>query len=249
MNIVAIIQARTGSTRLPGKVLTDLAGEPMLARVVARVARAARVDRVAVATTVEAGDDAIEALCASRGWPCFRGSVNDVLDRYHRAALALGADVVVRVGGDCPLADPAVVDAVVDAFLGARPPVDYACNDLPRPSFPLGLDVEVVGGAALARAWEEDTDPASREHVTPHIRAHPERFRLLGVAHDEDLSRLRWTVDEPADLELARRVYTFFGHDRFGWREIVRLLARHPDWVAINQHVRQRKLPGVKASR
>ncbi len=240
MNVVAIIQARMGSTRLPGKVLMDLAGEPMLARVVNRCRRAALLTDVVVATTTQPADEAIARLCTERGWPCVRGSEDDVLDRYHQAAEARHADAVVRITSDCPLIEPSVVDRTVKEFLDRQPNVDYACNFMPQRTFPRGLDVEVAGRTALDRAWREDRNPAWREHVTLYIRRHPELFRLHGVTNDVDYSDLRWTVDEETDLELARRIYGHFGRDTFSWQDVLALLAAHPDWSALNRSVKQK---------
>ncbi|HET7677409.1 MAG TPA: glycosyltransferase family protein, partial [Candidatus Limnocylindrales bacterium] len=176
MRTVAIVQARTGSTRLPGKVLARIGGRPMLAHVVERARAAPGVDEVVVATSVLPEDDAIAGLCAESGWPCERGSATDLLDRYERAAAAHDAEVVVRVTGDCPLLDPALVGEVI-ALLG-RGGYDYASNTLEPRTWPHGLDAEAFTRAALATAWAEDTDPAWREHVTPFLYRHPERFRL-----------------------------------------------------------------------
>ena len=239
---VAIVQARLGSTRLPGKVLLDLAGEPMLVRDMDRLARAETLDEVVVATTVEPADEAIVDLCQERGWPCFRGSEKDVLDRYYRAAQEYQADAVVRITSDCPLIEPQVVDQVVKAFLERQPELDYASNTAPERTFPRGLDTEVMRFDALERAWREDDDPAWREHVTPYIRRHPERFQTYGVLNDEDLSRMRWTVDTPEDLAFVRRIYEHFGHDHFSWHEVLALLDRHPEWLAINRDVQQKAI-------
>lgn len=240
MKVVAIIQARLGSTRLPGKVLLDLAGEPMLARDMNRLARAETLDEVVVATTIEPADDAIVALCQDRGWPYVRGSENDVLDRYYRAAQAYQADAVVRVTSDCPLIEPQIVDRVVREFLNRQPEVVYAANTLSPRTFPRGLDTEVMCFDALERAWREDDNPAWREHVTPYIRRHPELFQSHSVLNDEDLSYMRWTVDTSEDLTFVRRVYEYFGHDRFSWQDVLALLEQHPEWGAINRHVEQK---------
>jgi len=242
MKVVAIIQARMGSTRLPGKVLLDLAGEPMLARDMNRLLRAEMLDEIVVATTVESKDDVIVDLCQERGWLCFRGSEEDVLDRYYRAAKAYHADVVVRITSDCPLIEPQVVDRVVQAFLERQPKVDYVSNTAPRRTFPRGLDTEVMRFNALERAWREDDDLAWREHVTPYIRRHPELFQTYGILNDEDLSAMRWTVDTPEDLAFVRRIYGYFGHDRFSWREVLALLEANPGWLSINRGIEQKTI-------
>lgn len=241
MKVLGVIQARAGSSRLPGKILMPLAGQPMLARVVERLRRATRLDEVVVATTVEPADDAVLNLCRSRGWPCFRGSQDDVLDRFHGAAREHQGDVIVRVTADCPLIEPAVVDRVVQAYLEAQD-VDLVCNVWPRRTFPRGLDTEVFRRAALERAWREDHNPAWREHVTTFLYRRPDLFRLATVENAQDYSEHRWTVDTAEDLALARAIYDHFGHDRFVWGEVLRLLEQHPEWVALNRHVEQKKV-------
>ena len=159
-----------------------------------------RVDEVVVATTELPGDDVLARLCDERGWPCFRGSENDVLDRYYRAAAAHGAQAVVRITSDCPLIDPGIIDRGVGEFLALQPAVEYATNSYPRDTFPRGLDMEVVRFDALERAWKEDANPAWHKHVSMYIYRHPELFRLHGVANDVDLSHLRWTVNTPEDF-------------------------------------------------
>ncbi len=241
MTTVAIIQARMGSTRLPGKTMRLLAGEPMLARVVDRTRRAQRVNKTIVATTDSPRDEPIVDLGSSRGWPVFRGSEEDVLDRYHGAAATYGADLIVRVTSDCPLIDPALIDAVVAAFCEGD--CDYASNSLEPRTFPRGLDTEVIARAALDTAWREDRDPRWREHVTPYIYRHPERFRLRRVENDQDLSFHRWTVDTEEDFALVSRIYSAFQGDAFGWREVLALLEQHPDWMDLNRGVRQKVVP------
>lgn len=242
MKVVAIIQARMGSTRLPGKVLEDLAGEPILVRCVDRVQRAQMLDNVVIATTDQEKDQAIVDLCTQYGWPCFRGSEEDVLDRYYNAAVAYQADVVVRITSDCPLIEPEIVDRVVEEFLDCQPGLDYAANTLEPRTYPRGLDTEVIGFDALDSAWREDRNPAWREHVTPYICRNSGRFNLYSVSSEVDYSSLRWTVDTPEDLELVRRVYEHFDHDRFSWREVLAVLVQNPGWLEINRYVQQKTI-------
>jgi len=240
MKVIAIVQARMGSTRLPRKVLRDLAGKPVLARVINRTCRATTVHEVVIATTTNPLDDMITKLCEARGWSWFRGSEEDVLDRYYQAARKYQADIIVRITSDCPLIDPEVVDQVVQEFLERQPEVDYASNTWPRRTFPRGLDTEVMRTDVLERAWREDRNPAWREHVTPYIYRNPVLFRLHNVINPEDYSTLRWTVDTSEDLAFVRRIYDYFGHDRFSWREVLQVLEEHPEWLKINQHVQQK---------
>jgi len=239
---VAIIQARTGSTRLPGKVLLPLLSEPLLVHVVRRVERATRLDAVVVATTTMPGDDAIVELGSRAGWLVSRGSEMDLLERYLEAARAHGAERVVRITSDCPLIDPTVVDEVVAALDAAG--ADYASNTLEPRTFPRGLDVEAMTMDALERAGRDDRDPASREHATPYLYRHPERFRLAGVRLSEDLSAHRWTVDTPEDYELVRRIYDGLGRDDFDWREALAVVEANPGWSDLNRHVEQKIVPG-----
>ena len=239
MYVIAIIQARMGSTRLPGKVLADVGGRSMLARVCDRAGRATLVDRVVVATTLLPGDRPIVDECNRLAVACFRGSERDVLDRYHQAATAHAADAVVRITADCPLIEPEVIDQVVRAFLKKRP--DYAANTLRR-TWPRGLDTEVISGPALARACREATQPHERAHVTPYVYQHPESFRVLSVTGGNDFSDGRWTVDTSEDLELVRAVYRRLAGERFSWRGVWRLLTREPAIAELNRHVRQREL-------
>lgn len=240
MRVVAIVQARMASTRLPGKVLRDLGGQTMLARIASRLRRSALLDTVMVATTTERRDEAIVEECRRLGVKVFRGSEQDVLDRFYQAAQQAGADAVVRVTGDCPFADPALIDELLRAFLQQRP--DYASNCVTR-SYPRGLDVEAVTFGALSRAWREARLPYQRAHVTPYLYENPARFSLHLVTAAEDCSELRWTVDTPEDLELARAVYSHFGNlDDFGWRDVLRLMVEQPELAQLNCHVRQKAL-------
>ena len=231
-----------GSERMPGKVLADLAGEPMLARVVERVERVRSLDSIIVATTTSPGDDVLSQLCVLRGWTCYRGSEHDVLDRYYRTATTVAADIIVRVTADCPLIDPDVVERVISE-IELDSAIDYVSNTLHPRTFPRGLDTEAIRFSALARAWREDADPGWREHVTPYIYRHPERFQLRGVTHDSDLSRHRWTVDNREDFDLVSRIYQAFGDSRFTWLEALALVSQHEDWTDLNRHVEQVPVP------
>jgi spore coat polysaccharide biosynthesis protein SpsF (cytidylyltransferase family) len=239
--IVAIVQARMGSKRLPGKVLMDIEGSPMLLRVVERARRAQTLDRIGVATTDLPTDDAVAEMCARQGIDCFRGSSVDVLDRFYRAALAFHAAVVVRLTGDCPLIDPGVIDQTVRAFLESD--ADFAANRLPEGrTFPVGLDTEVCSLAALERAWREASAAYEREHVMPFLYDPPGRFRVLQVHAPVDLGHLRWTVDTPQDLEFVRGVFAAFaGNDHFTWMQVADLVARDPGLAARNAGVPHRR--------
>ncbi len=234
--VVVILQAHMGSTRLPGKVLKPLAGEPMLARVVERCRRARRIHEVVVATSTLPADDVLAGLCAQRGWPCVRGSDSDVLGRYLQAAGQHHADIVVRITSDCPFSDPAVIDAHIERLLASAGRVDFVSNL----GFPLGLSVEVMPRALLERIGRESQAAYQREHVTAAVYDRGADFRIEYVVHERDLSAMRWTVDEPADLEFAQRVFEHFGHDRFTWLEALAAVEQHPAWQEINRHVKQK---------
>ncbi len=238
-HVVAIIQARMGSTRLPGKVLKDIAGKPMLEHVVSRTSQVKTLDTVVVATTTRPADDVIVLLCQERGWSFSRGSEEDVLDRYYQAALAFKADVIVRITSDCPLIDPEIIAKVVNQFLSYHDETAYVSNSLIR-TFPRGLDVEVMGFNALEKAWQEDHNPVWREHVTPYIYRHPEKFKIHNVTNDRDYSYMRWTVDTMEDLTFVRRIYDHFQNEGFNWRDVINLLEIHPEWLEINQHIQQK---------
>jgi len=239
--VVAIIQARMGSKRLPGKVLMDIQGAPMLLRVAQRARRARTLDGLAVATTDLAADEPVAQLCADQGIECFRGSATDVLDRFYRAAVTFQAGAVVRLTGDCPLIDPGVIDQTVQAFLETG--VDLAANRLPEGrTFPIGLDTEVCSMEALHTAWREARAPYEREHVMPYLYDPPGRFRVLRVNAPVDLGYLRWTVDTAQDLDFVRGVYAAFaGDDHFTWEQVAELVVRDPELRARNADVPHRR--------
>lgn len=239
--VVLIIQARLGSTRLPGKVLLPIAGRPMLSYQVERLRRCRRIDRIVVATTTAPIDDAIVLFCDTEGLACTRGSEQDVLSRYAEAADAHDADVVVRVTSDCPLLDPSLVDAAIEAFETEH--VDYVSNMMP-PTWPYGMAVEVFSRSALQQAHAEARDPAEREHVTPFIYWRPERYRLKPLVRQPDLSVHRWTVDTPEDFELVSRILEalYPRKPSFEMSDVLGLLDEHPHWQHINRHVAQKSV-------
>lgn len=224
---ITVVQARMSSTRLPAKALIDLAGRPLLWHAITRAAAAGVQDEVVVATSTERSDDPIVEFCGRHGFSVFRGSLEDVLDRFHGAAEAYRAERIVRVTADCPLLDPEVVAQVVGDFDPARH--DYVSNTVER-TFPDGLDTEVFSFDALERAWREASVPSDREHVTPYIWKRPDSFRIGQVRQTPDLSAERWTVDEPRDLEFVRAVFREMGRPRFGQGHLLELLERKP-WL------------------
>lgn len=240
MRIAAIVQARMGSSRLPGKVLADIAGHTMLSRVINRLQASDLIDEVMVATTGHPQDNAIVEECNRCSVPVTRGDENDVLDRYFKAAKSHDVDIVVRITSDCPLIDPEITDKTIDAFLQNQP--DYASNTLAR-TYPRGLDTEVISYTALSRAWAEARQSYEREHVTPYIIEHPEDFRLLSVESDQDFSTHRWTVDTPADLAFVRAIYSRLPSESlFLWRDVLTLLEREPSLVDLNGTVTQKAM-------
>lgn len=234
--IIAILQARMSSSRLPGKVLKPILDRPMLQHQVERLRRAETVDVLVVATSDRPSDDPLAELCAAIGVDVFRGSLDDVLDRFHRCATAHGADQVVRLTGDCPLADPELVDALVRFHLDGD--FDYSANCRP-PTLPDGLDAEIFTMEALGRAHAGATTSHEREHVVPYIINRPGDFAMGNWSLDgEDHSGLRWTVDEPEDLVFVRAVFEalYPGNPAFTWRDVLRLVRQRPQLAALNAH-------------
>ena len=226
MKIVAIVQARMGSTRLPNKVMKPIGGVPMIEIILNRLSQSKKLDEILVATSVDPRNQALIDHVSRLGFKCWRGSENDVLGRYLDAAKFANADVLVRITGDCPLVDPALVDQAINKFILSN--VDYLSNISP-PSFPDGLDVEVFTLAALEKASKQTSKDYDREHVTPYLRE-SDGFTQACLQNHEDLSALRWTVDEPADYEVAQNVFFHFSPDiHFGWRQILELQLCQPE--------------------
>jgi glutamate-1-semialdehyde 2,1-aminomutase len=223
-----------GATRFPNKVMQTIEGTPMIELLLKRLSRSKQIAEIVLATSVDSRNAPLVEHVRKLGHRVFQGSENDVLDRYYQAAKLAEADVVVRITGDCPVVDADLVDAIVDRFSTSN--VDYICNVNP-PTFPDGLDVEVFSFKSLQRVWVEAKRPFDREHVTPYFRESG-AFSTLNVDNDEDLSGLRWTVDEKSDLEVVRSVFAHFRpRDDFGWREVLRMSHDQPGIFATNRHL------------
>lgn len=234
MRTVAIVQARMGSTRLPNKVMKPITGIPMIEVLLSRLARAKEVNEIMVATSVDPRNQPLSDHVNALGYKCYRGSEDDVLDRYVQAAKSANAGIVVRITGDCPLVDPALVDEVIRQFGTSN--VDYFNNTSP-PTFPDGLDIEVFTLAALEKASQQTNEPFDHEHVTPYLRASG-KFKQAGMQHSEDLSGLRWTVDEPADYEVVSKIFEYFAPDiHFNWEKILQLQRSQPEIFKSNKNL------------
>jgi glutamate-1-semialdehyde 2,1-aminomutase len=233
MKIVALVQARMGSTRLPNKVMKLIGGIPMIELLLERLSKSNELDQIVVATSVDKRNQPLVSHIRKLGYACEQGSENDVLDRYVEAAKAHNADVVVRITGDCPLVDPELVDECIRGFKAAG--VDYYSNANP-PSYPDGLDVEVFSYKALEKAAKEAQEPFEREHVTPYLRKSA-FFSIASMEHLEDLSLLRWTVDDPVDFVVIESVFRHFHPSRdFKWKEVLDLQRQQPEIFSINKN-------------
>lgn len=237
--IAAIIQARMSSSRLPGKVLLGINGRPMFSYMVERVRSAHSIDRVIIATSTEPQDDAIADFCTRESIACYRGSLDDVLDRYYRAATDHACDVIVRLTADCPLIDPAVIDVMIDTYRSGS--YDYVANSAPPEgkTYPDGMDVEVFSYAALARAWREAARPSEREHVTFYFWKNPGLFSFYRRDLAVDWGAYRLTVDYPEDFALVSSLIGHFSekNPRFTMEEIISFLEANPAVKALNEHI------------
>ena len=234
MNIVVIIQARMGSTRLPGKVMKTILGKPILIHDLGRIKRMKTINGIMVATTNLEEDDLILKTVKNydERIDVYRGDVENVLDRYYKAAKMCKADVIVRITSDCPLIDPNISDLVVETFLEKQ--CDYCCNNMPR-TFPHGLDTEVFSFNSLEIAWKLAETCYEKEHVTPYIRKHHEKFKLVNVKSNINLRNLRWTLDYPEDFEFISEIYKRLGQKYFDMGDILHLLKEEPQLLKINQ--------------
>lgn len=234
--IVAVIQARMGSHRLPGKILSDLHGQPVLAHVIERASAIKNVDKVVVATTTSPEDNPVIQVTKKYGGEVFRGSEVDVLDRVYQAAITYSASTIVRLTADCPLLDPEISSKVLDLFLEGN--FDYVCNNHPA-TFPDGLDTEVTSLKILRKAWENARAKSDREHVTSYIWSNPKLFKIGTVTNIDDLSQMRWTLDQIEDLNFLNKLMSFFKEDNsiVLFDDFLKILRAHPEIETINNEI------------
>lgn len=225
-----------GSTRLPGKVLMDIEGKPLLQHVVDRVRRSRYISEIILATTTNGGDIQIIEFAKRQSLKYFAGNEDDVLDRFYQCAKKFSSDIIVRITPDDPFKDPEIVDTAIEIFIKNCDTLDYVTNTLP-PSYPIGIDIEVFSFQSLEKAWKEAKKPSEREHVTPYIWNHPELFRIRNFSYSDDISHLRWTLDTEADLLFAREIYKRLYREKpdFLMNDILDVLKREPDLIKINQ--------------
>ena len=238
--LVAVVQSRMGSTRLPGKVMKEICGKPMLLLMLERLSQAKLIDEIVVATTTNSNDDVIFELAKKNGYNVFRGSEFDCLDRHYRVAIEYNAAYIAKITPDCPLIDPQIVDKVLDYFLKNVNNYDYVSNAHP-PSWPDGLDLEVFHVATLEKAYREATESSHREHTTTYIWSNPEKFRIGNVVNPDGRNLFmshRWTVDFPEDFEFVKKIYEdLYNNKIFLMEEILLLLEKRPDISKINSHL------------
>lgn len=243
LRTVIIVQARMGSSRLPGKILKEVLKKPLLSYQIERLRHVTLADEVVIATSTNLLDQAVVNFCHQHQIPVFQGSENDVLDRYYQAAKKFKAEIIVRVSGDCPLIDPQIIDEIISDFYKNYPNCHYVSNTLER-TFPRGMDVEVFSFKALKKAATASSEPEEREHVTPYIYRHPELFKLANVSHNPNESYHRWTVDTLEDFKLVSTILKALYpiNPNFAMQDVLELLKKHPDWININAHIQQKPL-------
>ncbi len=239
MNIVTVIQARTGSSRLPNKILMPLAGKSLLERLVERVQWSELTGKIIIATTEEKSDDIVQKICNENNYLIYRGSTEDLLDRHYQAAKILNADAVVKIPSDCPLIDYRIIDKVIDYFIKNSDKFDFVSNLHPA-TYPDGNDVEIMHFSVLEKAWKEATKNFEREHTTPFIWENPDKFRIGNVEWETGLNYSmshRFTIDYPEDYEFIKRVYDelYYKNPKFSLDDILKLLEENPEIRKINE--------------
>ena len=239
MKTVIIVQARTGSSRLPGKILKEVLGQPVLIRQLERISKARQADAIVVATSLKPEDDIIEKLSQNFGYNVFRGSLNNLLDRHYKAAIEYGADVVVKIPSDCPLIDPLIIDRVLEYYKDYRSKYDFVSNLHPA-TYPDGNDVEVMPFEVLKHTWKHAEKSYELEHTTPYIWDHPDIFRIGNVeweSEDNYSMSHRFTLDYQSDFDFINRVYEelYQGNNNFSLEDILGLLEEKPEIMKINE--------------
>ncbi len=241
MKIVAIVQARMGSTRLPGKVMRTILDKPIILWDIDRISSSALIDEIVIAIPYDDENDIIESTTRQYNDKIIvsRGSESDVLDRYYKAAVQTEADIIVRITSDCPLIDPTIIDKVIEKFQNNK--CDYCSNTL-KLTYPRGMDTEIFTFNVLEKAWNEAKEDYEREHVTPYIREHPDIFKQCNVSNEEDLSHLRLTLDTAEDFDLITKIYQHLHPTKktFLLEDIKELLIKQPDLIKINEHIMQK---------
>lgn len=238
MSILALIQARTGSSRLPNKVLLPLMGKPVLTHIINRVQATKRITDIIVVTSIHQSDLSIVKLCVENDTRVFCGSEADVLDRFYQAAKLIQPDHIVRITGDCPVIDPEVIDQSIQRHLDTK--ADYTSNGIGE-TFPDGLDTEVMTFSAFETAWKHATKPSEREHVTQYFYNHKTEFKIAAYQHTPNIGHHRWTLDEPADYELIKNIYDhlYQKNPLFKLTDILTYLNDNPTISQLNAHIRR----------
>lgn len=234
MNVVAIVQARVGSTRLPGKVFELVSGKPLIWHIFERLKCSQKINNLVLATTTNEKDDKLAEWAEQNKFDCFRGSESDVLSRYYHCAKEFNADIVVRITADDPFKDHRIIDKAINFLI--KDNLDFVCNNNP-PSYPEGMDVEVFTFNALEQSFNESKDPFEREHVTQYIHRNKDIFAIQNLKYDHDLSYLRWTIDTLSDLQMTREVYNGLYKEQviFSFNEILEFISKNPQIEIINQ--------------
>ncbi|MDH7604644.1 MAG: glycosyltransferase family protein [Melioribacter sp.] len=244
-NISAIVQARTGSTRLPNKIFKELCGKPILWHVINRLSYSKLISQIIIATTILPEDDTIEEFCKINNILFYRGSSDDVLSRYYETAKKFNAEIIIRITSDCPVIDPQIIDKMINNFFDFydKEKIDYMSNTIIR-TFPRGLDAEIFPFNVLEKTHLEAKQNYEREHVTPYIYQHPEIFKIKNFACEKDYSFHRWTVDTIEDFELIEKIYEslYKENDIFYFEDILKLFEKYPDLVNINKDIKQKQL-------
>jgi len=239
--IAAIIQARTNSTRFPNKIFASIEGQPLISHIVKRLSQSKMIEKTVIATSLNDADNYIEEWCNTNNILCFRGSEDNVLERFYQTATKFNIDIIVRITADDPFKDAEIIDEVINLLINEK--LDFCCNNNP-PTFPEGLDTEVFTFDALKKAYEFAVDPFDLEHVTQYFYRNPGKFKQKNLKNIVNLSSYRWTIDEPEDLEFAKIIYSklYKVNNYFGYREILKFIEENPNIIEINKSIKRSAL-------